>query len=500
MYTIFLADDEPVALEYMAEILKKKCPDYRIAGMASDGREALKKVKELKPDVLIFDICMPVMDGLELSAEIRKEGLPVIMIVVSGYSEFDYAKAAMQNGCMDYLLKPVVPRDVEKIFEKITQKLNEIYVIERCKLLGRICRDGKDNEEEMVKYFGSRKYYMALARYNGLPARLPGGIRREIFSEPHELVIAYGRDELESLYIFPEELAEGMDFENFVTHRVQKEMTVDGYCTIVLSKKPVACGRIGETASRFYQCLSRNIILGKTHVVNVDNFRDGEIILEKAEQLLMDDFRYYAKKAERAVMERILDNLLLLWIEKERPLLWIEHQVREMDFAIRSMQYRFVNDLNYADREYAIEELFSDAITKEQLTAGVREILFNTRQDEKKIDKLDTEEFMEQVEQYLEEHLEVVSAAHDATKEFGISYTYLGVLFQKYKGMSIKNFITMLRMEKAKKIIAGNSSVLIRDVAERIGYSDQFYFSRVFRTYTGMCPSDYIESVKNQKK
>lgn len=497
MYTILLADDEPAALEYMAEIIEKKCPDYRIVGMAGDGQEAMEKVRKLKPDVLVFDICMPVMDGLALSSEVRKEGLQVVMIVVSGYSEFDYARTALQNGCMDYLLKPVVPRDAEKIFEQVTRELDGRYALERRRLLSRICRDGKNDEEKMVKYFGGRQYYMALARYNGLPVRLPGGIRREVFSEPHELVIAYGRDELESLYMFPNELVGGEDFESLVMHRVRKELAADGYCTVVLSKESVDCGQIGETAERFYQCLSRNIILGKTHVVDADCCREKKVTPENEEQMLIEDFRYHAEKSERTATEQVLSELLSLWIEKERPLLWIEHQVREMGYLMRSMQYRFVNHMDYADREYAVEELFSDATTKEQLLSGVRELLFDTRQEEKRIEKLDTEEFMGQVEQYLQAHLELASAARDATREFGISYTYLGVLFQKYKGMSIKSFITMLRMEKAKKIIEGNPSVLIRDVAERIGYSDQFYFSRVFRTYTGMCPSDYIDSVKN---
>lgn len=163
---------------------------------------------------------------------------------------------------------------------------------------------------------------------------------------------------------------------------------------------------------------------------------------------------------------------------------------------MRSARYRFANRMDYADRESAMEELFSDATTEEQFTAGVMEILFDAGQEEKKIEKLDTEEFMEQVGRYLRDHLELTSAARDATKEFGISYTYLGVLFQKYKGMSIKNYITMLRIEKAKKLMEGNPAVMIRDVAERIGYHDQFYFSRVFRSYTGMCPSDYIDSFR----
>lgn len=332
MYTILLADDEPAALEYMAEIIEKKCPDYRIIGTAGDGEEAMEKVRRLEPDVLVFDICMPVRDGLSLSSDIKEEGLPVLMIVVSGYSEFEYARTALQNGCMDYLLKPVVPRDAEKIFQKAARELDKRYALERRKLLSRLCRDGKYDEEKMVKYFGGRKYYMALVRYNGLPARFPGGIKQEVFSEPHELVIAYGRDELESLYIFPEELVFGEDFESLVMHRAQKELATEGYCTAILSEEPMSCGQIGETVFSFYQYLGRNIIFGKTHVVNVDSYKEEKMEQEKEEQNLLEDFRYHVEKSEHFATKQILARLLSLWIEKERPLLWIEHQVREMDF------------------------------------------------------------------------------------------------------------------------------------------------------------------------
>lgn len=499
MYTVFLADDEPTALEYMEAIIEKKCPDYRIIGTAGDGWEALEKVRELKPDVLIFDICMPVMDGLELSARMREEGSEVLMIVVSGYSEFDYARTALQNGCMDYLLKPIVPKDAQKIFGKVTRELEKRYSRERHKLLSHVCQDGKIREEDMIKYFGGKKYYMALVRYNGLPARLSGGNGREVFSEPHEIIITYGRDESESLYLFPEELVLGEKFEDIVMRRAKKELMADGYYTVILSEKPVACEKIGETASAFYRCLGRNVILGKTHIVNVDGYQEKKIEIENDEQIMLEDFRYHVEKSEDHATEQIMVKLLTRWMIKERPLLWIEHQVRNMAFQMKSAQYRFANDMDYAQREYAIEELFSDAATEEQFIAGVRELLFCTKQEEKRIEKLDTGEFMQQVEAYLLAHLENASAARDATKEFGISYTYLGVLFQKYKGMSIKNYMTTLRMEKAKKIMAHDSSVLIRDVAERIGYSDQFYFSRVFRSCTGMCPSDYMDSLKNER-
>lgn len=500
MYTILLADDEPAALEYLTAVIGKKCPEYKLIGTACDGKEALEKVVELKPDVLIFDIQMPVMDGLELSAKIREEGISMVMIVASGYSEFEYARAAMKNGCMDYLLKPVVPRDVEKLFEKVTRQLEEQYAQKRCRLLSRLCRDEKAEEEELMKYFGGRKYFMALVRHKGLPARILKGGGREVFSEPHEMIIAYGRDEMEALYIFPEEMMFGEDFEQVTLHQARKEFGTEGYCTVILSREPIVCGKIGETAFRLYQCLNRNIILGKTHVVDLDMYQEKRTEMESDEQALLEDMRYRAEKSDALATQQIMIKLLSMWIERERPLLWIEHQVRDMDFQMRSLQCSFINDMDYAGREYALEELFSDAEAEEEFVAGVREVLFDTKQEEKKIAKLDTEEFVEQVERYLQMHLKSACAARDATRKFGISYTYLGVLFQKYKGMSLKNYMIGLRMEKAKKMMADDSSILIRDVAERIGYQDQFYFSRVFRSYTGICPSDYMDSLKRKEE
>ena len=73
-------------------------------------------------------------------------------------------------------------------------------------------------------------------------------------------------------------------------------------------------------------------------------------------------------------------------------------------------------------------------------------------------------------------------------------------LFRKYEELSFNNYLTMLRMERAKDLMSNGGKVFVKDVALQVGYSDQFYFSRIFRSYTGVCPTDFIENIEKQEK
>ena len=94
---------------------------------------------------------------------------------------------------------------------------------------------------------------------------------------------------------------------------------------------------------------------------------------------------------------------------------------------------------------------------------------------------------------YLEEHLEENITVWAVCRQFAISQTVLSKIFHKYGDCSFSNYLTRTRMEKAKKIMQENPGVLVRDVAERVGYGDQFYFSRMFRSTFGISPSEYME-------
>ncbi|WP_276356596.1 response regulator transcription factor [Cohnella caldifontis] len=125
MYSVLLVDDEPRAIESLQFFVDWEGLGYRIGGVCENGEEALDAVRRLAPDVVVTDIRMPVMDGLELIGRLRREAAAVPeFVVLSGYSEFAYAKRAMQLGVQHYLLKPVIGEEASEVFRQIRCQLD----------------------------------------------------------------------------------------------------------------------------------------------------------------------------------------------------------------------------------------------------------------------------------------------------------------------------------------------------------------------------------------
>lgn len=107
MYKVLIVDDEPLMREGMERVIRKACPDFSRIDSARDGDEALTLALEVVPDVVITDIRMPNMDGLEFIEQLKAEHPDVIVLMVSGFDEFEYAQRGLKLGVKDYLLKPV---------------------------------------------------------------------------------------------------------------------------------------------------------------------------------------------------------------------------------------------------------------------------------------------------------------------------------------------------------------------------------------------------------
>ena len=123
MYKVFFVEDEIVTREGIRDKVDWGAHGFEFCGEAPDGEMALPLLQALKPDVLITDIKMPFMDGLELSQIVRSR-LPAIKIVIlSGHDEFDYAQRAIKLGVSEYLLKPITVQDMHAVLEKIAAEL-----------------------------------------------------------------------------------------------------------------------------------------------------------------------------------------------------------------------------------------------------------------------------------------------------------------------------------------------------------------------------------------
>jgi two-component system response regulator YesN len=125
MVKLFLAEDEIVMRDGIKKQIDWKKEDIEFVGEASDGELAWPMILETKPDILLTDIKMPFMDGLELSALVRKELPETRIIILSGYDEFSYAQRAVCLGVTEYLLKPLPPEDLLACIRKVKLKIEQ---------------------------------------------------------------------------------------------------------------------------------------------------------------------------------------------------------------------------------------------------------------------------------------------------------------------------------------------------------------------------------------
>ena len=124
-YKIVMAEDEELQLNSLVKKVEKFCPGFTVVGTAQTGSQAYKLICEKAPDILISDIRMPVMAGIELMEKARIMFPELQFIIISGFSEFEYARSAIRLQVSDYLLKPVETEELQKALNKIRLKLQE---------------------------------------------------------------------------------------------------------------------------------------------------------------------------------------------------------------------------------------------------------------------------------------------------------------------------------------------------------------------------------------
>ncbi|MDF2668025.1 MAG: two component transcriptional regulator, AraC family protein [Paenibacillus sp.] len=126
MYKVLLIDDEETVKRSLRKIIERKAAGFAVIGEAEDGKQGLQLIDELQPDLVITDIRMPVMDGLELAQALREQGDVTELIIVSGYDQFQYAQQALRLGVVDYLLKPLVAADVVAALNRTGDKVRRV--------------------------------------------------------------------------------------------------------------------------------------------------------------------------------------------------------------------------------------------------------------------------------------------------------------------------------------------------------------------------------------
>lgn len=495
MFKVIIADDEPGALKHIRSIVEMKCPDYEVIDMAENGMECLLKVREKKPDVVITDVKMPLMNGVDVVEAIKEEFPDILSVIISGYQEFEYARSAIQSGVCDYILKPVLPSDLQKTMDKMACILKQSYYQKRNSIVHSLC-NGKNCDGELVKrFFLFQRYYGAVIRKNGLPRRFFGSGNIEIFSDINEIMTIYGRDEMEALYIIPEELLYVKTFEQYMVEILKNSKEENQYMTLVYKKTPFSVKHLQEVISDIYRTLDTYSVVGLNQVIDIDalpSSREVEFdynyintILEKLEFML--------KEQQLGETKRYIKHLFSKWKEVRKPQLWMENVARQILFLVGKYNQ---NSSMFIEGEYMLEDSFYYSASLEELIDNLLEVMFKDLKETEKNLNIDSPEFFEMIQKYIKNHITDALSLQSVCKHFGLSQTYMSKLFRKYEDKTFNHYVTKIRMERATELMKTDSKMFVKDIAALVGYNDQFYFSRIFRSYIGKCPTDYMEELQ----
>ncbi|MDF2716088.1 MAG: response regulator [Paenibacillus sp.] len=502
MLKILLVDDEVAICKGMKKLILKADGERSIVEEAYDGVEALDMMKEFDPDILLTDMRMPRMDGLQLLREAKKRKPDLLTAVVSAYSDYEYIREAMLMNASDYLLKPATGNDLQDLLQRLKLRHRQLMTSKEQEALELLLRGvPADNYPSSLQYSRYALLLVCAGPYiNGVTDMYPGdGLwQSPLFADCSERFkerdirewILNGERPNERLILLA---ADDADADADAETRIRSCLD-DVLGQLKSRKKPVtivaATGvslhQLYATSKRLRRELLHSLVFGKSNMLHLK-----EITLRKP-----DAKRKFAKETAK-VMEVIEQKRYELFAEELSALLSNWESGGATQYVIQQTLFRILAELGDPglERQIDLEMLVSHSLSYAELKHNIS-LLFHDlfESPDLAVKSVQVDTIVGQVEQYLRKHFRESITLQSLSQEFGLVPNYLSVLFKREIGVTPLEYLLEFRIKEAKRMMDERPHLLLKQVASEVGYPDQLYFSRVFKKQTGQSPSEYAHS------
>lgn len=511
MYQIMIADDEKTIRESLAQAVDFESCGFQVCAMAKNGADALEKYRVFHPDVILLDVCMPILDGLEFLSCLQKEenNMPYITIL-SGYSDFEYARSAMRFGVKAYLTKPLDEDELLSLLLQLKQELdNGIQkrdnesITNVTKALQKIYHEGKENTEEYKKYF--LMHCVLLWREDceniysfvreELEKRIPNG-KAALLRNRGSVLTYLVKEEILEEYQYSVTL-----FGRHILHHIKKH---DADCAILFD---TAIFR--DMTSSF-----RNIYDIHLYKMMTDVFWRGERIIcigEKTEteesdmriaheDSHLDKIKYAVQATDRDCLREEFDSILSEARAKKLNIVYIQ----EISYRIYYILVDIIQGCCTEDKREKIDLKpldwrdecgFICAENWEQMLWKQINLVTDYVVAAKKVKNND---LVEKILSYIQEHFREPISLKNVADNFYISSSYLGKCMMNTTGEGFKQYVNRLRMEEAKRLLRQTDEVIYK-IAEEVGFGESKYFVSKFTAEMHQTPTEYRKLFRNEK-
>jgi len=527
-----LVDDEIHILTNLSKVLPWEEMGFEVVLLAKNGKEALEIASKHRPDLILSDIRMPVMDGIQLLQELREREIPCEILLLTGYQEFEYARTAIRYGVKDYICKPInyfeLEETVRGIAKQIREKRKNLNKEQRLNQVVDLANEnfllhsllGQETDAEGLLWDdedGSKEQ----RRYAMLLLDLEGYSHRSIAWTLHErkawnLHIKHALKDVFGVVLPGLTVLQIREGEwCLVFPSPSGDRTVDEHALmpgferirqLIRSKEelPVrmcmAAGPHGlQEISLVYHRLQHRLILGaaqegfvKADALPTDDFAPDQDAME-VQWGWIEQLGTGLRNGSGEVLERIagelksyiggLDERQACAAEKLMHYLLI-HLLREM----RELQ------MLPGEQEEGLWKRLREPMSLKELLSIIVSLIEHARSSLSA--KKSSELLMMSAQNYIQNHLGRDFGIEDIADYLGISSSYFCLLFKNHFGETFVEYLTKQRMEMAKCLLR-TSERSIAQIGSSIGYQERRYFTKVFQKYTGMTPSDYRQKESN---
>ncbi len=507
---IVIVEDEIRIREGIIKLIQKVSAEHEIVGEADNGIDGLRLVNETKPDLIITDIKMPDMDGLEMLEMLKEKYASVKTVVLSAYSEFSYAQKAIKLGVSEYLLKPISVGSLTQALQNIeiqmvqegNYKKDRLEILQSLEtIFHSILLGGMSVDKELVDFL-TRSYQLTAdtefifipvylgnsydQNYDKVSKELHGVFKKKKGLEYRLLEIPQNKILLLIIYAFTDE----HDLERWFQHTVLDQLRRENICQACFGWTVFrGISRMKSSLYTLLQNMDWNIVLGDDVIISypkvtqiltiplsypLDIESQMRVALcamdsKKTEEAMRNFCQYFRSGSIYSPKEIKESYVRFLWS--------IMNVAKEINFnqykAIQ--QHEFLQNVMSATTNAELELALHELILL--LTEGlIRDSSAN----------LTVQRTKSMVHEFYDQGITLDEIA----MKLNITPEYLGTQFHKEVGINFSTYIRDYRIKKAKELIIG-TQLKLYEVANKVGYSDSKYFSQVFKECTGQLPTEY---------
>lgn len=524
MYQLIIVDDETAIRKGIRDYIDWNSMGFAVADIFEDGKEALAYLKEHKVDVVLTDIEMAEISGLQVAKYIRENAMPQKVVIISGYKEFEYARKAVEYGVEHYLLKPIRMEEVREVFTKIAGALEA----ERSK------REEKQHEaHKFSQLFPELKeqFFISL---------LVGGYKSEESICEKLQLLRLGIDANKPFALADLQIEEKE--EDFLFH-----YEGESFHNLINN----ICGGEADDIVSFPVCLSDTVI---KVIMTTRREEDMEEFSARAEAQLKERCEAACTLLSlgiRAEIEKIFPDIMgitkyqcILAVSAGKPEKEYD-DLSDADYERLMQQYKllmgiindgdfeeldsFLNNLFHEFRSIPIEQVqklcidmfsmlsgrlvrmgvemwkvWNKKLSYQEFTAikDLRGLKEKTKELLHEVVKMVSEKrnissrhFVDESIKYMKTHYAEEISLEAIASKFFLNQAYFSRLFKQYTGNTFTDYLIELRMEKAKELLS-QGKYKVYEVSQLVGYRSEKYFFRIFKQYTGCSPTEYYRGKK----